>query len=84
MALYKVTFEFLNERGEWRRDYLDNNGNGYTLKAATEVAMGITSSQVCDTRNVQIKLVTRNGQAKPGEDAPIRVGKPVYLFGENF
>ena len=74
MALYKVTFEFLNERGEWRRDYLDNNGNGYTLKAATEVAMGITSSQVCDTRNVQIK---------PGEDAPIQVGKPVYLFGEN-
>ena len=75
MALYKVTFEFLNERGEWRRDYLDNNGNGYTLKAATEVAMGITSSQVCDTRNVQIK---------PEEDAPIRAGKPVYLFGENF
>lgn len=61
MALYKVTFEFLNEIGEWKRDCLDNNGDGYTLKAATEVAMGVKVSQICAARNVQVELM---------EDAP--------------
>lgn len=36
--MYRVYFTFRNELGEMKRDYLDNNGNGFNPTDALDVA----------------------------------------------
>lgn len=36
--LYKVIFDFYNNRGEWKTDYLNNNDDGFTLEDAEYIA----------------------------------------------
>lgn len=52
--MYKVIFDFLNSTGEWKTDYLDNNGSGFTLADADHIAYQL-KQQGC--RNVKIEIM---------------------------
>lgn len=75
MALYKVTFEFLNGNGEWKPDFLDNNGKGFSLKDATNVAWGIQFDEVCEKRNIMVELM---------DETKSRIRECIYAYGERF
>lgn len=53
---YMVKFEFRNELGEWKDDYLSNNGNGFTLKEAKEIVCQLEREYIS---NVKIEVFTR-------------------------
>lgn len=50
--MYKVTFDFRNSLGEWKTDYLNNNGDGFTLEDAEHIAYQLRQS---GERNVIIE-----------------------------
>ena len=52
MKRYKVEFEFRNGRGEWVKDYLNNNGEGFTHEDAVYIAKDF---QERGHINVQVK-----------------------------
>lgn len=51
---YKVTFEFLNSEGNWVKDSLSDNGKGYSLSDAKQVADQIRISSFMDVRNIKV------------------------------
>lgn len=56
---YRVEFEFMVadvevSDGKWHKDYLDNNGAGFTLDEAEVVACDLRASSVCYNRNVDV------------------------------
>lgn len=54
---YKVTYEFRNELGQWKEDYLNNNGEGFTLEEAEDWVRHLKISEVCATRNIKIEVI---------------------------
>ena len=51
---YKVVFQFMNERGEWKDDTLTNNGKGFTIGAAEDIARQLSEHSI-PTRRVSIE-----------------------------
>ena len=51
---YKITFEFLNGLGEWKKDDFDNNGEGFNSDDAQNVFTQLKNDNVCKKRNIQI------------------------------
>lgn len=54
---YKVTFEFLNSEGKWIKDNLSDNGKGFTLSDAKQVANQIRINSITDVRNLKVEEV---------------------------
>lgn len=54
---YKVTFEFLNSEGNWVKDSLSDNGKGYSLSDAKQVADQIRINSIMDVRNPKVEEV---------------------------
>ena len=52
--MYKVTFDFLNTAGAWIATYLDNNGDGFTLEDAEQIAYQLEHN---GNSNVKIEWV---------------------------
>lgn len=59
MKKYRVEFEFkvadvdASDR-RWHKDYLDNNGAGFTFEQAELVACDLRAGNVCYHRNVNV------------------------------
>lgn len=53
---WKVTFEFLNEHGEWVLDYLDGNGCGFGFREADMVKDDLAGRE--NIRNVRIEALS--------------------------
>ena len=53
---YIVRFEFKNEYGEWKKDHFSNNGLGWTIRDAEDIAsqLEFEGRQDGDIRNVTI------------------------------
>ena len=53
---YIVRFEFRNENGEWKDDYFSNNGLGWTIREAEEIASQMETKELdgLPVRNVRI------------------------------
>lgn len=49
---YIVRFEFKNEYGEWKKDYFSNNGLGWTIREAEEIADQLKREYI---RNITIE-----------------------------
>ncbi len=49
---YIVRFEFKNEYGEWKKDYFSNNGQGWTIREAEEIADQLKREYI---RNITIE-----------------------------
>ena len=52
MKKYRVEFEFMVSEaditdGKWHKDYLDNNGEGFTFDEAERVACDLRGTSVC-------------------------------------
>ncbi len=75
MDKYKVSFEFKNARGEWKRDCLSNNGNGFSLKDATDIAVQLSSDTVCEKRNILVDTLVKEES---------RVRECIYAYGERY
>ena len=56
MTKYIVKFEFRTDAGEWRESDLSNNGNGWTLKEAEDIARQLREQ---DKQNVRIEAFTK-------------------------
>lgn len=54
---YKVTFEFLNGEGKWVKDSLSNNGKGFSLSDAKQVANQIRINSITDVQNIKVEEV---------------------------
>lgn len=59
MKKYKVQFEFRCadlevSDGKWHKDYLDNNGVGYTFEEAEDVACKLRASIIQDTKWAEV------------------------------
>lgn len=59
MARYRVDFEFRCidleiSDGKWHKDFLDNNGAGFTFEEAEEVACELRASTIQDTRWAEV------------------------------
>lgn len=54
---YKVTFEFLNSEGNWVKDSLSDNGKGYSISDAKQVANQIRINSIMDVRNLKVEEV---------------------------
>ena len=59
MEKYRVEFEFMITDpdvtdGKWHKDYLDNNGEGYTFEDAESVACSLRTDTVCCKRWVEV------------------------------
>ena len=57
MELYKVLFTFINHYGEEKEDFLDNNGQGFTLEEAQYVSTNLRQGNVVTITNVVIKSI---------------------------
>ena len=53
--MYKVTFDFLNAAGDWITTYLDNNGDGFTLEDAENIAYQLKQHK--GNRNVNVEYM---------------------------
>lgn len=53
---YIVRFEFKNDYGEWKKDYFSNNGQGWTIRDAEDIAVQLEyeGRKDGDIRNVTI------------------------------
>lgn len=58
---YEVRFQFKNSLGEWKDDYLNNNGKGFTMEEAEAVALDLVNTSVVITRNVHIVKLNEEG-----------------------
>ena len=56
MTKYIVKFEFRNEYGEWIDTDLSNNGNGWTIRDARDIAHQLREQ---DKQNVRIEEFTK-------------------------
>lgn len=54
---YKVTFEFLNSEDRWVKDSLSDNGKGFALSDARQVANQIRINSITDVRNLKVEEV---------------------------
>lgn len=59
MKKYKVVFEFMYadadvSDGKWHKDYLDNNGAGFTFEEAEDVASEIRASTIADVKWAEV------------------------------
>lgn len=56
---YRVWFNFCNLGDDsdfaWHRDFLDNNGNGFTAEEARNVAKDLQESRVAKIKNVMFE-----------------------------
>lgn len=59
MKRYKVTWEFLNSRGEWVPDDLTNNGEGFTIDEAEAVAYQVGTNLEGYAMNICVVEVTQ-------------------------
>jgi len=55
---FKVSFEFRGEDGEWHRDSLSNNGEGFTLADAKDVFHQLKNDEVNTKRYLSIQPMT--------------------------
>ena len=60
MARYKVNFIYMISNpeisdGNWHSDFLDNNGAGFTLEEAHEVAAMIRQNEYARTKKVDVQ-----------------------------
>lgn len=56
---YQVNFEFTIldpeiSDGKWHKDYLNNNGEGFTFEEAEDIACQLRSSDLMPHRNVEV------------------------------
>lgn len=54
--MYRVSFEFLNELGEWKATDLSNNGKGFTYRAAEEIAGDLRQRGAGSIQHRNIKI----------------------------
>lgn len=64
MNKYKVVFEFMCadadvSDGKWHKDYLDNNGDGFTFEEAEDVASEIRTSTIQYTKWAEVVEMER-------------------------
>ena len=60
MTKYKVNFEFMMKDSAitdnvFHKDYLDNNGDGFTLEEAENVAFDLRINSLCYFRYINIE-----------------------------
>ena len=53
---WRVTFEFLNEHGEWAQDYRDGNGCGFGFREADMIKADLVKRE--NIRNVRIEAIS--------------------------